>query len=76
MPFYDDVKTLVDRARATDIIYLDFCKTFDAVLHDILVAKFVFRMLVFPHSPPPVSHMCITQNQFFNRRIDSRQGTE
>ena len=37
--FYDKVAALVDKGRASDIIYLDLCKVFDAVLHDILVAK-------------------------------------
>ncbi|CAM5110654.1 unnamed protein product [Natator depressus] len=37
--FFDRVTSLLNRREVVDMVYLDFSKAFDAVLHDLLLTK-------------------------------------
>ncbi|PKU39849.1 rna-directed dna polymerase from mobile element jockey-like [Limosa lapponica baueri] len=37
--FYDEVTTSVNKRKTMDVIYLDFCKSFDMVPHNIFLSK-------------------------------------
>ena len=43
--FYDKMTQLLDEGEAVDIVYLDFQKAFDTVLHRILIEKLAAHVL-------------------------------
>lgn len=39
MALYDGLTVFMGKGKETDVIYLDFCKDFDKIPHNILIAK-------------------------------------
>lgn len=37
--FFDEVTNLIHKSNSDNVIYLDFCKAFDLVSHNILIRK-------------------------------------
>lgn len=37
--FFDDIRTLVDKGNRVGVMYVDSCKAFHSVSHDILIKK-------------------------------------
>lgn len=39
LSFFDEVTNLTHESNSDNVIYLDFCKAFDLVLHNILIRE-------------------------------------
>lgn len=39
LSFFDEVTNLIHKSNSDNVIYLDFCKAFDLIPHNILIRK-------------------------------------